>query len=111
MTIETVDVDAISTNGNARQIVGEGRTQARADFDDARLAEGRMQRIGRTEQFKRGAHTDAAILTLDRGRADQEAVARAWNDIKRPSRMNDTNGSLQMNFGCLDRDGLALHAA
>ena len=59
------------------RVVGKSGAQAPPDLDDPRLAEGRMQRIGRGQKFERRAHADTMILALDRGRADEEVPVRA----------------------------------
>ena len=70
-----------------------------------------MHGIGAGQQFQRGAHADAVIVGFDRGRADEEAVAGARHDIKRPARMHQTDRARQRDLRRFDDDDLALDAA
>ena len=56
-----------------RQVIGKGRSQVGAEFDDLRFAERRVQRVGRIHEFDGGTQADSAALL-----AFGEPLASAW---------------------------------
>src|SRR5690348_5659638 len=111
VAIRSVHRETVLVDRNAWKVVRESRTQAGAEFDDARLGERRMDSVGGPQQFQRRAHADAGVLGLDRGGAQHKQVVLARDHIKWPARMDQADRARELDLAGFDQDQFALHAA
>ena len=101
-----------SRSDDTRLVVGKGGAHVGAHLENFRLSKGRVQRIGRAQQFDRRANAHPPeIRALDHRRADHEHAVRARDDIERNAGMQQPHRALQRYLARAHQQHLAAHAA
>ena len=112
MPVEAVDVELAAAAVHARQVVGKSGPHPGADLQDLRLAERRVQGVGRAEQLQHRARGDARrLVALDHGRADHVMAVAARNDVDGHARMQHPHRPREADVREPDEQHLALDAA